>query len=85
MTPEEHARFMAVVNAIDEAVAARPDILSSPVGFVVGALVSAATSDAEAAWAQLSGLGDVLAYMAHHVRTGEGDPAAIVGAFVPPA
>lgn len=85
MTDDERARFLDLVAAIDEAVAARPDILASPVGFVVGAIVSAANADAEGSWRQLSGLGDVLSYLAHYVRTGEGDPHAVVLAFVPAA
>lgn len=85
MTPEERERFTSVVRAIDEAVSVRPDILASPVGFVVGALVSAASSDTDGAWSQLAGLGDVLAYLATYVRTGEGSPDAIVAVFVPAA
>lgn len=83
LSTDEAARFRAVVNALDEAVAARPDMLASPVGFVVGAMVSAANSDAEAAWSQLAGLGDLLAYLVMHVRTGEGTAAEIVAALVP--
>lgn len=85
LPPVDRERFRSVVSALDEAVAARPDLLSSPVGFVVGALVSAGNSDADSAWLQLAGLGDLLAYLVTHVRTGEGDPAVIVAALVPDA
>ena len=80
---EERARFLAVVTALDDAVAARPDLLASPVGFVLGALVSAANSDADMAWGQIAGMGDILAYLVMHVRTGDGTPGAIVDALVP--
>ena len=82
---DERARFAAVIAALDNAVAARPDMLASPVGFVVGAMVSAGTSDPDAAWTQLAGLGDLLGYLTVHVRTGEGDAGAIVASLVPPA
>lgn len=85
MTPEEAARFRAIVDALDEAVAARPDILASPVGFVVGALVSAANSDPDAAYRQIAGFADILAYVTVHVRTGQGSPADLVAALVPAA
>jgi hypothetical protein len=83
LAPVEAARFRAVVDALDQAVAERPDVLASPVGFVLGALVSAANSDAPAAWAQIAGFADVLVYVTVHVRTGQGSPAAIVAALLP--
>jgi hypothetical protein len=84
LSTDERERFANVVRELDEAVAARPDILGSPVGFVLGALVSAANSDAEAAWAQIAGMGDILAYLAVHVRTGQGSAGELVAALVPP-
>lgn len=85
LSTDERARLAGVVAALDDAVAARPDLLASPVGFVIGALVSAANSDADAAWAQLAGLGDLLAYLVAYVRDGAGDPAVIVAVLVPAA
>lgn len=85
LTEPERARLAAVVAALDEAIAARPDLLASPIAFVIGALVQAANSDPDSAWSQLAGLGDLLAYLVTHVRTGDGDPAVIVAALVPDA
>lgn len=83
MSPEELARWQAFIGAVDAAVAARPDLLSSPIGFVLGALVSAGTSQPESAWVQVAGLADLLAYLVVHVRTGEGDAEAVVAALLP--
>ena len=83
LTSQERDRLAGVVSSLDEAVAARPDLLMSPVGFVVGALVQAANSDADAAWRQLAGLGDLLAYLVLYVRSGEGEPGVIVASLVP--
>ena len=80
---DEGIRFFAVVDALDEAVAARPDLLASPVGFIVGALVSAANSDSDAAWDQIAGLSDLSAYFVRYVRTGEGSTDAIIGSLLP--
>jgi hypothetical protein len=85
MTPDELARFRAMIEAMDTAVAARPDLLASPAGFILGALVGAGTHDPVDAWRQLAGFADVLAYIVVHVRTGEGDPAVIVRSFLPDA
>ena len=85
MTPDELARFRALVDELDAGVAARPDILASPAGFVIGAMVGAGRHYPEDAWRQLAGFADVLAYIVVHVRTGQGDPAAVVAAFMPPA
>lgn len=83
MTPDERARFAAVVDALDAAVALRPDLLASPAGFVLGALVGAGRSDAEGTWSQVAGFADVLAYLVVYVREGRGDPADLVAAVVP--
>jgi len=83
MTDTERARFVALIDTLDAGVAARPDILASPVGFVLGALVGAGRSDPGDAWRQLAGFADVLAYVVVHVRTGEGTPDAVLAAFMP--
>jgi hypothetical protein len=83
MTPTERARFLALIDELDAGVAARPDILASPVGFVLGALVGAGRTDPADAWRQLAGFADVLAYIVMHVRTGEGTAAAVLAAFLP--
>jgi len=83
MTADERTRFLATVDAIDAAAAARPDILASPVGFVLGALVSAARSDPEGTWRQVAGFADVLAYLVTHVQTGQGTPDALIAALLP--
>ena len=83
MTDDERARFAALIDALDAGVAARPDILASPAGFVIGALVGAGRSDPVDAWRQLAGFADLLAYIVVHVRTGEGSPDDVVAAFLP--
>ena len=85
MTDEERARLAQLVDALDRAVAARPDVLGSPVGFVVGALVGAAQADPESAFAQLAGFADMLAYIVMYVRGEGGDPEAVIAALLPPA
>ena len=78
-TSAELARFGEVIEALDRAVADRPDLLASPVGFVIGALVGAGRSDPADAWRQLAGFADVLAYVVMYVR---GHPDATVDAIV---
>jgi hypothetical protein len=84
VTPQEAERFAGLVDELDIAVAGRPDIIASPAGFVVGALVGAGRSDVEGTYRQLVGFGDVLTYVRRYV---EGDPEAtieaIIGAILP--
>jgi hypothetical protein len=79
MSGDQLARFETMIDAIDRAVADRPDVLASPVGFVVGALVGAGRSDPEDAWRQLAGFADVLAYVVMFV---DGHPEASLDALV---
>ena len=86
LSDAERGRFLAVSDGLDSAIADRPDLLASPVGFVVGALVGAGRSDPVDAWRQLSGFADVLAYLTMYVR---GHPDAtvegLIAALIPPA
>lgn len=84
--PEERARFVELIDQLDIAVASRPDLLGSPVGFVVGALVGAGRQDPADAWRQLAGFADLLAYVVMFVR-GHPDASAeaVIGALIPPA
>lgn len=84
MTPEEAERFARLIEALDIRVAARPDILASPAGFVLGALIGAGRSDPTSAFVQIGGLADVLSYIVLYVRAQNGatlDP--ILDALVP--
>lgn len=72
MTDAERERFATMIDALDLRVASRPDILESPAGFVIGALVGAGRHDPADAWQQLAGFADLLAYIVMYVRGTDG-------------
>lgn len=79
ISAEQQERFAAVIEAIDVAAAARPDIIASPMGFVVGALIGAGRSDLAGTYDQLAGFADVLAYVVAYVN---GHPEASLDRIV---
>ena len=83
MTDDERARFLAFIDALAVRVASRPDILASPAGFFMGALVGAGRSDPADAWRPITGLADGLAYIGLPSRDGAVDPAAILRSLIP--
>lgn len=83
MTPEQRARLDHLAETLDTAVAARPDLLTSPTGFAIGTILSAIRSDPGGTWAMVAGFADLLAAAVLYVNDGRGEPEAIVTALVP--
>lgn len=80
----ERARLAALVEALDLRVASRPDIIASPAGFILGALIGACRTDPDDAWGQFSGFADVLVYLVGWVK-GQSDVELepLLDAFIP--
>ncbi len=85
MTEEERARMAQLADSLDAAIAARPDLLASPIGFIAGAFLAAHRSAPDAFWAQVLAMQALLTGAVAFVAAGVGDPAGIIGALVPPA